>query len=85
MLNFTLLADEDGRLAKKFGVPVGKGGQVRVKDDQGNMVTLKRGVTAARWTFVIDKDGKVAYRNTRVNPAQDSKQVEDFIDKQGKK
>jgi peroxiredoxin Q/BCP len=84
-LNFTLLADEEGKLARQFGVPVGKGGEVRVKDGQGNLVTLKRGVTAARWTFIIGKDGKVAYRNTRVNPAQDSKQVADFIDKVQKK
>ena len=31
-LPFTLLADEKGEIAKKFGVPVGKGG--RVADDQ---------------------------------------------------
>ena len=84
-LNFTLLADEDGSLAKKFGVPVGKGGEVKVKDADGKPVTLKRGVTAARWTFVIGKDGKIAYKNTRVNPAQDSKQVADLIEKLEKK
>jgi len=84
-MNFTLLADEDGKLAKKFGVPVGKGGQVRAKDAQGNLVTLKRGVTAARWTFIIGKDGKIVYRNTKVSPALDSKQVEAFIEKLEKK
>src|SRR5581483_1290619 len=35
-LNFTLLADEDGSIAKKFGVPVGKGGTAKVKDEKGN-------------------------------------------------
>jgi thioredoxin-dependent peroxiredoxin len=84
-LNFTLLADEDGSLAKKFGVPVGKGGEVKVKDADGKPVTLKRAVTAARWTFIIGKDGKIAYKNTRVNPGQDSKQVADFIEKLEKK
>jgi peroxiredoxin Q/BCP len=84
-LNFTLLADEDGALAKKFGVPVGKGGQVKVKDEQGNPITLKRAVTAARWTFIIGKDGKILYKNTKVNPAQDSKQVTQFIEKLPKK
>jgi peroxiredoxin Q/BCP len=84
-LNFTLLADEDGALAKKFGVPVGKGGEVRVKDADGKMVALKRGVTAARWTFVIGKDGNIVYRNTKVVPALDSKQVGDFIEKSEKK
>jgi len=62
-------------------VPLGKGGQVRVKDAQGKLVTLQRSVTAVRWTFVIGKDGKIAYKNTRVIPAQDSKQVADFIEK----
>jgi len=31
-LNFSLVADEDGSLAKRFGVPVGPGGEVRTKD-----------------------------------------------------
>ena len=84
-LNFTLLADEDGSLARKFGVPLGKGGTVQAKSAQGQMVTVKRNVTAARWTFVLGKDGKVAYKNTRVIPIQDSKQVAAFIDKLEKK
>src|SRR5262249_44449721 len=55
-LNFTLLADEDGSVAKKFGVPLKKGGVFKAKDLDGNEVELKRGVTAARWTFVIGRD-----------------------------
>src|SRR5262249_58522634 len=31
-LNFTLLADTDGGVAKKFGVPLGKGGEVRPRE-----------------------------------------------------
>jgi len=84
-LNFTLLADETGALAKKFGVPVGRGGEVKVKDLQGKQLTLKRAVTAARWTFVIGKDGKIAYKNTKVSPMLDSKQVTDVITKLEKK
>jgi thioredoxin-dependent peroxiredoxin len=88
MLNFTLLADEDGSLAKKFGVPVSKGGEVRprdamnkpILDADGNQIVLKREVTAARWTFIIGKDGKILYKNTKVNPAVDTKQVTEFID-----
>ena len=80
-LNFTLLADEDGNIAKKFGVPLGKGGEVRAKDSDGNALLLKRAVTAARWTFIIGLDGKIAYKNTKVNPAEDSKQVAAFIEK----
>src|SRR5205807_3345383 len=65
-LNFTLLADEDGAVAKKFGVPLGEGRVFKTKDLDGNPVELKRGVTAARWTFVIGKDGKIIHKNTKV-------------------
>jgi peroxiredoxin Q/BCP len=81
-LNFTLLADEDGSVAKKFGVAVGKGGDFPTKDADGNPIVLKRGVTAQRWTFVINKDGKIIYKNTKVNPTQDSKQIMELIEKQ---
>jgi len=84
-LNFTLLADEDGSLARKFGVPVGKGGDVKAKDADGKPIAFKRNVTAARWTFIIDKDGKVVYKKSNVSPALDSKQVTEFIEKQAKK
>ena len=81
-LNFTLLADEDGSVAKKFGVPVGKGGDFNTKDAEGNPIKLMRGVTTQRWTFVINKDGKIIYKNIKVNPAQDSKQILEVIEKQ---
>ena len=73
-LNFTLLSDEKGDLAKKFGVPFGKGGAIEREVD-GKKVTLSRGVTSKRWTFVISKDGKVVYRNDKVNAAKDSEAV----------
>ena len=73
-LNFTLLADEKGEVAKKFGVPAGKGGAIKRTVD-GKEVSLKRGVTAKRWTFVISKDGKVVYKNDKVNAAKDSEAV----------
>jgi len=85
MLNFTLLADEEGSLAKRFGVPVGAGREVKTKDAEGKIVTLKRAVTVSRWTFIIGKDGKILYKNTKVNPVEDSKQVADFIEKLEKK
>jgi len=81
-LNFTLLADEDGSVAKTFGVPVGKGADFDTKDADGNPIKLKRGVTAQRWTFVINKDGKIIYKNIKVNPTQDSKQILELIEKQ---
>ena len=92
-LNFTLLADESGDLAKKFGVPLTKGGEVRPRDEKnkpildsdGKQLVLKREVTAARWTFIIDKDGKIVYKNTKVNPTEDAKQVAAFIELSQKK
>jgi len=73
-LNFTLLADPEGKVAKKFGVPTRKGGSIeRVID--GVKETLTRGVTTARWTIIIDENGKVALINPRVNAAGDSKAV----------
>ena len=78
-LNFTLLADEEGGVAKKFGVPLSKGGEVRAKDTLGKIVLLKRDVTAARWTFIVGKDGKIAYKNMKVTPAADAKQILEFV------
>jgi len=79
-LNFTLLADEDGSVAKKFGVPLKPGGTI-TRDIDGTQFELTRGVTAARWTFVIDKKGKIALKNTKVDAAEDSKAVLEVVQK----
>ena len=73
-LNFTLLADEDGAVAKKFGVPVREGGSID-REIEGKAETLTRGVTTSRWTFVIDRNGKIAYKNTQVDAAADSQTI----------
>ncbi len=83
-LKFTLLADEDGSVAKKFGVPLKPGGVFKTKDQTGNEVELKRGVTAMRWTFVIGKDGKIVSKNENANPSQDSKQILEVVEKLAK-
>jgi peroxiredoxin Q/BCP len=80
-LNFTLLADEEGAIAKLFGVPVGKGGKAKAKDAEGQPNEITRHVTPARWTFVIGKDGRIAYKNVKVNPALDAKAITEFIAK----
>jgi peroxiredoxin Q/BCP len=80
-LNFTLLADEDGSVAKLFGVPFGKGAKVKAKDADGQAFEFERKGTAARWTFVIGKDGKIAYKNTSVQAADDAKKITEFIAK----
>lgn len=80
-LNFTLLADEDGAIARRYGVPFLKGATVRAKDADGKAFEFARAGTAARWTFVVGKDGTIAYKNTKVSPALDAKAVAEFIDK----
>jgi peroxiredoxin Q/BCP len=70
-LPFTLLSDEKGELAKQFGVPTKPGGEITVKVD-GSDLKIRQGVRAARWTFVIGKDGTIIYKNEKVNAAEDS-------------
>jgi len=79
MLNFTLLSDEEGTVARQFGVPVGKGANVKAKDAEGKPFEFKRGSTISRWTFVVAKDGKIAYKNTKVAPGDDAKKITEFI------
>jgi len=80
-LNFTLLADEEGVVAKKYGVPFGPGATVKAKDAAGKPFEFRREGTAARWTFVVGPDGKIAYVNTKVVPADDAKKITEFITK----
>jgi len=79
-LNFTLLADEEGDLAKTFGVPLRKGGVFKF-EHEGKTHELTRGVTASRWTFVIDKSGKIAHKDTSVKAAEDSGKIMKLIKK----
>lgn len=73
-LNFPLVSDPEGKIARAFGVPVREGGTYETEVD-GQKVVLERGVTTARWTFIIDKDGKIAYVDTDVDAAGDSQNV----------
>lgn len=91
-LNFTLLADEDGAVAKRFGVPVVKGATVKARDAankplevDGKPYEFERKATAARWTFVIDQGGKIAYKNTKVVAAEGAKEITEFIEKANEK
>jgi len=73
-LNFTLLADHEGKIARAFGVKTSPGGAIQ-RLIQGQELTLERGVTAQRWTFVIDKHWRIAHKDTKVNAAEDSARV----------
>ena len=80
-LNYTLLADEKGDIAKALGVPTGKGGTVKTKDVDGKDVELVRGVSAQRWTLVIGKDGKVVEKEKVANAGDDAKHIMEVVEK----
>jgi len=75
MLNFALLADTDGEVAEAFGVPHTEGEKTVKATINGKEETLVRTVTTQRWTFIVDKDKKIAYINKMVKAAEDSKTV----------
>ena len=77
-LNFTLLSDNRGEIAKIFGVTTKEGGTFDTEAG-GQKVQLIRGVTDARWTFIIDRNSKLIYREINVNPTTDPQLVLDFI------
>lgn len=77
-LNFTLLSDELGEIAKSFGVPLRDGGSI-LREIDGQEFELVRGNTASRWTFIIGKNGNVVYKNEEVNATSDTQEVLEFI------
>jgi thioredoxin-dependent peroxiredoxin len=77
-LNFTLLSDDSGDIARTFGVPVKDGGAAR-GEYEGQDFEFERGVTTSRWTFILDKNGKVVYKNEQVNAKADSEEVLSFL------
>ena len=79
-LNFPLLSDSTGAIARAFGVPVSEGGQITRTVD-GREVELTRDLTAERWTFIVGPDGRVAYRDTQVDAAGDGAAVVAALDR----
>lgn len=73
-LNFSLLADPEGKAATAFGVPFTLGDKLAKATIDGQEVSFARTATIQRWTFVI-KDGKVAMINNKVNAAEDSQAI----------
>lgn len=63
--NFTLLADPDGTVNRAFGVKQFNAGALEL---------------ASRWTFLIDLDGKIAYKDEKVDPAQDVRNILKTVD-----
>ncbi len=80
-LTFTLLSDPEGDIAKQFGVPYQTGEQSIEREIAGIKETLTRTATIRRWTFVVDKDGKIALKNDSVEAAKDSQAILEFVAK----
>ena len=73
-LNFTLLSDADGKIAEMFGVPTRDGATIE-KEVDGKTLQLSRGVTTSRWTYVVDGNGKLVYKDDDVQAASDPEVV----------
>ncbi len=78
-LNFALLADTNGKVAEAFGVPVTPGEKTVKAVIDGKEEALTRTLTTARWTFVINKSGKIASINKMVKAAEDSKAIIELV------
>jgi thioredoxin-dependent peroxiredoxin len=81
-LNFTLLADEKGELAMKFGVPVTVGkGKATGFDENGGKIDVFRSATIQRYTVVIDKNGNVAALDKVAAAGGDAKRIAELVQK----
>ncbi len=79
-LNFTLLSDVSGNIAEIFGVPTGGGASI-TREVEGKEMDLIRPSSISRWTFIIDKSGKIVYKDTEVTAKEDSDKVIEFLNK----
>jgi peroxiredoxin Q/BCP len=89
-LNFTLLADNAGAVATQFGVPFRPGGKARAKapdgrpfylNDKRKSIIVQRGVTAERWTFLLDPEGRVLDVQANVDPTKETNRLIELLDR----
>jgi peroxiredoxin Q/BCP len=78
-LSYTLLADPKAELAFRLGVARSGGGVRRIKDEMGKEFEVRRGMTAARWTFIFNREGKVVYKKMGVKPSGSAREVLAFV------
>ena len=52
---------------------------MKAKGADGKGFEFRRAGTVARWTYLVGKDGKIAYKNTKVLPTEDAKKIAAFI------
>jgi len=82
-LNFSLLSDASAETARNYGVPIEEGGSIK-REVGEKEVTLERSYTPSRWTFIIDKNGKIVFKDTDVDAAADSDKVLKFLKNVGR-
>jgi thioredoxin-dependent peroxiredoxin len=80
-LTYRLLCDYEGKMTYRYGVAKSGGGVRRIKDSSGDEIEIRRGCTPARWTFIIDREGKVVYKKINVDPATHAREVLSFVRK----
>ena len=86
-LKHTLLADTQGEVARLLGVPVSGSSRVSVRgpdrmplrDAAGEPIVVKRNVTLARWTIIVDRQGSIASVRKIVDPATDQEEVRKIV------
>lgn len=79
-VEFPLLSDVNGKVARSFGVPLRTGGKI-TRVINGQQKTLTRKVTPQRWTFVIGKDGSIIHRDTNVDAPENCVNVLKVVDR----
>jgi peroxiredoxin Q/BCP len=81
-LNFTLLADGKGDLAKTFGVPYGVAkAKATGFDEKGEKIDVFRTATIQRYTVVIDKGGNIAALYNVKDTKGDAKKIAEIVEK----
>jgi thioredoxin-dependent peroxiredoxin len=90
-LRHTLLADPEGALAAQLDIPIRRqNAPAKVRaidldrqpliDEQGQSILVERKVTFPRWTLIVDRDGKLVSKRTKVNPATDADEVQKIVE-----
>jgi peroxiredoxin Q/BCP len=77
-LNFSLLSDASAEIARNYGVPTEEGGSIIRKIGEKE-ITLERSYTPSRCTFIIDKQGKIVYKDMDVDAEADSQNILEFL------
>lgn len=67
------------KFQKHLGFPSGEMALTIMRIVDGVEVSLVRSLTASRWTFLIDKEGRIVHKNMAVWAEDDSKNILETI------